>query len=948
MKTRPSQGSNLTSLVSVAKSQLLLVLGVAELASTPSPRLFGRNPSLDLLAHISFELSNKLWIDWRSNHSNWFLKWLGVSADFTVLRMFFSAKTPTVWGVYEGLCRVVSNLQRPAPARVLFEIQDIVTKNNPTAVNGFDFLKIAVQIGSKADGMLDIARRAFERSELPLEGISDAGRHRFQVMFLAAAARQDLAMMSLLRGAVAQFNDGTYLAGESTVRLIFSIICHLYDWDSENPDEVSTISEYIELLIQVGLLKTGLAAQCCIDGRPKVAICYPATITIDELVMICPPGKRESLYAAVARCSNDDRCFVSKAGVFTAALKGVRSLEAYLKLCHENDCFELRVTLQESLLFATCLNDVDMVSVLLQMGVDPEVSLLSKNQERYQKGHMPWNPMFVAATSGYLEILKLLSEKVNIVSFLSVAPLYEIVQYENAAEKFGQMKGRELRRLENLYRRYLYSRKHDSDADVASALLHMHSLRTGKKFAPGMSIITTAASLLTVEKGCPETISWIRDIATAHGMGQRMDKELIEVALFHNPETRILQCRNAAYQPCDVLLLEGLVEANAEYHQDDLDLLQLSIRAQCSLKVVEFLLSKGFRVHSRPAAHSGNTMLHDAILSNSHDRFKIVELLLREGADHGHCGMGLTVLEASLHRTAPSAEPWPVSDDVDMFKYLFAAGAPVRHWRRPELERWRPLTFLLLQAGAEDDLIIRVADAGADLNDRGWDNYTAGGNKTPLQKAISRGRESLAQELIKRGAYVHAHADRILGSTALQTACGLQSSLQFVEYLVKVQGADVNEPPSEIGGMTSLQGAASRGFLSLAEFLLAHGADVNALSGKFGTLPGQQQLSRRRALDFAAMMGRLDMTEFLLKAGGRSGAPGLSGAIYIAKENRHFAVLSVLLEWEREHGSRILREEAEWQEHNPELARLLLVPWGEDDFSDDSYSDSSVSGDSDE
>lgn len=906
-----------------------------------APRLFGCNPSLDLLARISFELSNKLWIDWRANYANWFLNWLGVSADFTVLRMFFSANTPTVWAVYEGLCRTASNLRTPGAARVLFEIKDIVTKNNPVAVNGFDFLKIAVQIGSKVDGMLDIAKRASERSQLSTEMPFEFRRQRLQAMFLAAAARRDMAMMRLLRDAVVQFDDRSYLAGEATVRLLFSIMRQLYDWNSEDPDEVSAISDYMGLLIEGGVLTTSLAARCCNDGRPKVAICFPATLTLDELVMICPSTKRASLYSAVVQWSDDHRSFVSKAGVFTAALKGVRSLEAYLQSFNRKDGFDIHVTLQESLLFAACLNDVDTVSVLLRMKVDPGVGLLSKNRERYHKGNMSWSPMLVAATSGNLEILNLLSERVSLEGFLTVAPVHEIVHFQNAADKYGQMRGRELRRLENLRRRYLYSRKHDSDVDIANAMLHMHAFQRGcKLLAPALSMMAIGVPVFTEEKGRLETISWLRGNASAHEMGQRIDKEIIEAALFNDPETRALQCRNATYHPCDVLLLEGLADANADYQEDNMDLLQLSIRAQCSLKVVELLLSKGFQVHSRPSAKSGNTMLHDAILSNSSDRFQIVELLLREGADYRHLGMGLTVLEASLHRAVFAFEPGPIPNDLGLFERLFEAGAPVQHCRRPGLQRWRPLVILLLELGAADDLILRVVDAGAALNERGWNNYAAGGNKTPLQKAISRGRESLAREFIRRGADVHAQADRIIGSTALQSACNHRVSLQFIEYLIKDQGADVNEAPSDIGGMTALQGAASCGLLSLAEFLLAHGADVNALSGKFGSLLSHQ----RRALDIAAMMGRLDMTEFLLKAGGRSSTSGLGGAIHLAKENRHFAVLSVLLEWEKEHGARVLDEEAEWQQQNPELARMLLLPFSECVYSDDSDSDGSVEG----
>lgn len=49
------------------------------------------------------------------------------------------------------------------------------------------------------------------------------------------------------------------------------------------------------------------------------------------------------------------------------------------------------------------------------------------------------------------------------------------------------------------------------------------------------------------------------------------------------------------------------------------------------------------------------------------------------------------------------------------------------------------------------------------------------------------------------------------------------------------------------------------------------------------------------------MAGRLDMVKFLLEASSRSGATGLGGAIVIAKRVSSFAILSVLLDWGKEH-----------------------------------------------
>lgn len=108
----------------------------------------------------------------------------------------------------------------------------------------------------------------------------------------------------------------------------------------------------------------------------------------------------------------------------------------------------------------------------------------------------------------------------------------------------------------------------------------------------------------------------------------------------------------------------------------------------------------------------------------------------------------------------------------------------------------------------------------------------------------------------------------------------------------------------------------------MAEILLAYyGADVNALGGEMGPMKNfyggpwtKRKLPRCRALDCAAMAGRLDIVECLLKAGGRSGATGLGGAIVIAKRVSRFAIFSVLLDWEKEHGSRLIVEEGELQQ----------------------------------
>ncbi|KAL1857537.1 hypothetical protein Daus18300_010295 [Diaporthe australafricana] len=308
-------------------------------------------------------------------------------------------------------------------------------------------------------------------------------------------------------------------------------------------------------------------------------------------------------------------------------------------------------------------------------------------------------------------------------------------------------------------------------------------------------------------------------------------------------------------------------------------------------------------------------MLHSALLSPSKDRSKIVELLLQEEADYMVNGGGMTILEASLADDVGIA--MRPQEYMGVFKRLFRLGAPVvfPQGHRVGPER-RCLINLLLQANAEDDLVMEVVDAGADVNDRG------GGTKartTPLQQAIERGRLSLAAELIRRGANVCAPpGEDSLGFhySALQKACAIDAPLSFIRRLVE-SGADVNEPPPARGpGLTSLACAARLGLLNLAQYLLEQGANVNTLGSARGCDPmtrNPARIRRTRPIDWAAYDGRLDMVSFLLEVGGRSGRPGttgLDGAIDAATvHNKHFAVATVLQAWAATHASSLLEAE---------------------------------------
>lgn len=926
-------GVKVNHLIQVVNFHDLLINTPAEWTYVPGPRMFGGNPSLDVLTRVTFTLSNKIRMDWRSEENSWLLNWLGVSAEFTVLRAFFSIKTPTVRAAYEELCNTARRLKRSPVARVLFKIQDTVRKNCPMTADGVDFLSIAVEIGSRADGMLDIAKRTAQTStsRLSCKRSHDNRSCYISKLFRSAATHRDISMMKILVEALEKYHDEAHCSGDIGSEWIASVMQHVYAWDPEELKDGFTLRDYIQLLIEGGILSKSPPVSCCHEDRPKVAVSEFKSVTIDELVMLCPPVQRPKLYCAISQYNSGNTGLISDSGIFTAALEGTQNLSDYLHCCKQNNAFEIQVAMQECLVFAVILNDTQTASALVQLGVDPEVGLLSANQERYHRGDTSWNPMVIAAAEGRLGMLQLLSETSDLDVFLRMAPFYEICHVEDRWMTGLDNTGRELRRLENLRRSFRTSRNLAWQIANGTDWLWA-SLFNGDQELWELESTFSMTDTWFSEAGTRgiETITWIRAIATANGSGFTVDKEIIKAALCHDRVRA--EPIEGAYHPCDILLLNGLVDANLEYHQDEVDLLQLSIRAECSLDVVKFLLSKGLRVHSRAAAQSGNTMLHDALLSRSHDRSKIVYLLLQEGADYKMCGEGLTILEASVdHPLQTVSDP----EYLDIFTHLFEAGAPVVHKPRPQLTEREPLICRLLCAEAEDDLILRVVDAGAELNDCG----PGGERETPLVLAILKRREELAQELVRHGADVHAP----VGDghcTALQAACEA-CLFHFIEYLINVQGVDVNEAPQEDYGNTGLQSAVETGSMALVEFLLDHGADVNALSGNMYEI---ELPDRNRALDVAAGCGHLDMVEFLLKAGGRSSVYGLGGAIQIAKARGHFTVASVLLDWEKQHGMRLREEEVEWQRRHPDAARLLLESSNDDNCSDSFDLDGFIEG----
>ncbi|KAJ5965081.1 uncharacterized protein N7479_004957 [Penicillium vulpinum] len=172
------------------------------------------------------------------------------------------------------------------------------------------------------------------------------------------------------------------------------------------------------------------------------------------------------------------------------------------------------------------------------------------------------------------------------------------------------------------------------------------------------------------------------------------------------------------------------------------------------------------------------------------------------------------------------------------------------------------------------EIIQLLVDSGADVNCR-KDN-----GSTMLQRLAGRCYPKACRFLVNCGAAVNTHAVHYHG-TPLQEAIKY-SNTKIADFLLE-HGADVNALPAEYWGVTALQAASINGMFELAVRLLERGADVSAPAA-----PNEG----RTAIDGAAERGHLEMVQLLLNAYGKQDDLRLvcnQAADYAEKED-HFEI----------------------------------------------------------
>ncbi|KAK8119906.1 uncharacterized protein PG998_004532 [Apiospora kogelbergensis] len=338
------------------------------------------------------------------------------------------------------------------------------------------------------------------------------------------------------------------------------------------------------------------------------------------------------------------------------------------------------------------------------------------------------------------------------------------------------------------------------------------------------------------EVGLLPRVKWSAQIATDHRSQQNRDGEMI---CYLDPVSRA--AAKGDLQMLDFLLhygvyvrrhiIDALVAAwlawsppyrvvsppildNEEHAATVAYLLGADMGYGFSLNAVKSLVANGEKVHSEKD-DEGNSLLVDALLAQSRDRYQVVHFLLQCGSDVcAMSGLNMSVLEATLwnttlqssdclqvrlrmlHYTACPATGRTDDDKdrevtLDLVNDFLELGTPINSDSASLRTRTKPLLVLLVECDADLSVIKRIVAAGADINERSG-TCTA----SPLAAAVETEQLEIAEWLIEQGADTNITWDTIYGyrTSILAMACRvLFSEPPFIRLLIE-KGAGVDPP----------------------------------------------------------------------------------------------------------------------------------------------------------
>ena len=232
-------------------------------------------------------------------------------------------------------------------------------------------------------------------------------------------------------------------------------------------------------------------------------------------------------------------------------------------------------------------------------------------------------------------------------------------------------------------------------------------------------------------------------------------------------------------------------------------------------QIVELLLKAGADVNTQGGEY-GNALQ----AASAGGKQQIVELLLKAGVDvniqGGYYGNALQ---------AASAE-----GKQQIVELLLKAGADVN-----AQGSYGNALHAALSRGKQQIVELRLINGGIDVNTRGIDVDTQGGEYGNALQAASAERKQRVVELLLLKLGVNVNTQCGYYGNALQAASA-EGKQQIVELLLKAD-TDVNAQGGEYGNV--LQAALWREKQQIVELLLKAGADVNAQGGEYGNTFGK-------------------------------------------------------------------------------------------------------------
>jgi ankyrin repeat protein len=278
---------------------------------------------------------------------------------------------------------------------------------------------------------------------------------------------------------------------------------------------------------------------------------------------------------------------------------------------------------------------------------------------------------------------------------------------------------------------------------------------------------------------------------------------------------------------------------------------------------------------SRPHLIDSTNQDHETplLLAAKYGHLEVVRELLDRGADHT---IGDADSSQPIHLAA-------VGGHTEVIDLLIARGDNVNaidnngttpllfaiSYRQPETAGWlidngadisvtnnRGLTPLHYAAARQqNDMVDRLIELGSDINAQ------TNSDNTPLHYGATMGDITLARKLIESGAELEIGDDH--HRTPLLLTARESGSAEMARLLV-LQGADINA--QDISGDTPLVLAAWRGFESMVDFFLEHGAQ----------LPASAE-GRRALIGYAAKSGLTMLFATLVDAGADVDFPSVTG-----------------------------------------------------------------------